>query len=124
MDDPFEGSSDAGSATSLTQPSAWPLWVLWGLSAGGVVVALFSITLWSLIGWVTLVVATFVLLFRYRVSLVAATQAMDADAAVVGIKAPEKITIVAVVIACVANGIVLGLEVGAWPVWVDLGLAS
>lgn len=97
--------------------AGWPLWALVTLSAAGIVVALFNQTVFSLVAYGVLVAASFVLLFYYRMSSVAATRAVDANASLVGVKGKEKLAILACVVSCLANGIVLGLELGNWEVW-------
>lgn len=91
--------------------------MLGGLSAVGVVVALFNRLWWSVAAYIVLTVASFALLFTYRLFVVAATRAVDADASVVGIKARERWAILAVVAACLANGVVLGLAIGSLEYW-------
>lgn len=115
MDDPFADDS-APTRIRPTVPD-WPLWTLVGLSVAAVIVALLNRPLYSLIAYVLLVVASFALLFWYRMATVAVTRIADADASVVGIKPKEKLAILAIVAGCVANGIVLGLEVGGWEMW-------
>lgn len=114
MDNLFD--DDVESKIAPTAPS-WPLWTLVALSACVVVVALFNVPRWSIIANIVVVVASFVLLLLYRLSLVAVTRAADADASVVGVKMKEKLAISAAVIGCFANGIVIGLEVGSWEMW-------
>ena len=95
----------------------WPLYVLWALSAAGVLIALFQNSVWSAFAYGVLVVAGGVLLFRYRLMRVAVTRSATASVTVVGIRADERLTILALVLACVANGIVIGMWVGSWEIW-------
>ena len=114
MDNPFD---DDVELRVVARAPTWPLWALVALSGCAVVVALFNVPLWSIIANCVVVVASFVLLLIYRLSLVAVTRAVDADASVVGVKTQEKLAMVAAVVGCLANGIVIGLEVGSWEVW-------
>ncbi len=114
MDNPFD---DEVEFTFVPGAPTWPLWALVALSGCAVVIALFNVPFWSMIANVVVVIASFVLLLVYRLSLVAVTRAVDADASVVGVKTQEKLAIMAAVVGCLANGIVIGLEVGSWEMW-------
>lgn len=101
-----------------------PLYVLWGLSAAAAVVAVPQIVgvvpqsvVWTAVAYAVLVVAAFVLLFQYRVSLVRASRSASGSGAVLGVRRLERITIVAVAIAAVANGVVLGRWLGGLELW-------
>lgn len=114
MDNPFD---DDEARPSTLAVSNWPLWTLVALSLLALVVALFNVPRWSIVANIVVVVAAFVLLLVYRLSLVAVTRAEDADASVVGVKTKEKLAIAASVLGSLANGIVIGLEVGSWEMW-------
>ena len=68
MDNLFD--DDVESKIAPTAPS-WPLWTLVALSACVVVVALFNVPRRSIVANIVVVVASFVLLLLYRLSLVA-----------------------------------------------------
>lgn len=115
MDDPF--ADDSVPTRIMPTVPDWPLWMLVAFSVAAIAVALLFKPFFSLIAYSMLVVSSFGLLFGYRMSTVVATRTADADASVVGIKPKEKLVILAIVAGCVANGIVLGLEIGGWDMW-------
>lgn len=101
-----------------------PLYVLWALSAAALVVAVPQIVevlppniAWTAAAYGVLVVAAFVLLFQYRVSLVRATRTASGSGSVVGVKRLERLTLVAVAVAAAANGVVLGRWLGGLELW-------
>ncbi len=119
------GGIAAGSPFSETQetfrtpqkPSEWPLRLIWIASAIALVIAFFNNHVWSLIAYVLLLVTSFVLLVRYRMSLVRQTRMAAGSGAVLGIRPVEKVTIAGVIAAGIANGIVIGLWVGGFDLW-------
>ncbi len=114
MNNPFGEDLDQISHRSA---SKWPLWTLVVLSVAAFIVSLFNLPRVSITVFLILVVASFILLLTYRLSLASLTREMDADASVVNIGIAEKLVILASAIGCLANGIVIGLEVGSWEMW-------
>lgn len=108
--------TQAGAATTaVAAVSAWPLFVVWGLSAAAFAVALFNEFTWSLVAYGALLLAGVALLIMYRMSVVRAS--MSASGGALGVLAFERITVLAIVLGCVANGVVIGLWVGGLELW-------
>lgn len=97
--------------------SRWPLYVLWVLSLVAFSVALFNRVAVSAIACTVLTVAAFVLLLLYRMAVVRATRTVAGSGTVLGIRRIERITVLAVALGSIANGVVLGLWFGALEVW-------
>lgn len=109
---------DKSTGLSVRPASRLPLYALWAISLGGVIVALLDRLPWSWAAYGVLVVAAFVLLFRYRLALVRRTRSADSGTgAVVGVKRMEWITMAAVAAGCAANGVVIGRWVASLEVW-------
>lgn len=102
----------AGAVASVP---AWPLFVIWGLSAAAATVALFNELTWSLVAYGALLLAGVALLIMYRMSIVRAS--MSASGGALGVLAFERIAVLAIILGCVANGVVIGLWVGGLELW-------
>lgn len=109
--------ADRGGPRRPVPESRWPLYVLWVLSLVAFSVALFNRVAVSAIACTVLTVAAFVLLLLYRMAVVRATRTVAGSGTVLGIRRIERITVLAVALGSIANGVVLGLWFGALEVW-------
>lgn len=106
----------AGSSMqAVAVVSAWPLYAALALSAVAAGVAILNELTWSLIAYGGLLVVGVALLIVYRISAVRAS--MSANGAAVGVMAFERVAVAAIILGCLANGIVIGLWVGSWELW-------
>ncbi|HMR47761.1 MAG TPA: hypothetical protein PKE40_00670 [Arachnia sp.] len=113
-DDP-EYQQAGATAQAVASVPRWPLFAACGLSIAAAAVALTNQLTPSLIAYGALLIAGTTLLLLYRMSVVRAT--MSADGEAVAVLAFERIAVLAIVLGCLANGVVIGLWVGSWELW-------
>lgn len=113
-DDP-EYQQAGAAADAAGSVSAVPLYSVWGLAAAAAAVAILNDRMFSIVAYGVLLVVGIALLIVYRMSVVRAS--MSADGAAVGVQTLERFTVLAIVLGCLANGIVIGLWVGSLEYW-------
>ena len=124
-DDDSSGGPARAPVTVATVALRWPVLAVCGLSAAGLVVALlaspvvFGYPLASVIAWVVLMVGGCGLLFFRRYDAIRATRSAG-GVGTAGVQTIEKVAIGVLVAACLANGIVIALDVASWQVWGEL----
>ena len=113
--DDQEYQQAGAAATAAASVSAAPLYAVWGLAAAAAAVAILNDRTFSMAAYGVLLVVGIALLIVYRMSVVRAS--MSADGAAVGVQKLERLTVLAIVLGCLANGIVIGLWVGSLEYW-------
>lgn len=85
----------------------------------GLILAAFRLPGLSAVAYGGLLVVGCGLLFYRRYDAIAATRSAGGSG-VVSVQPVEKGAIAALALACLANGVVIALEVARWPVWAQL----
>ena len=111
---------------ALRQPPAvqdlartWPLFGVLGVSVVGLATAVVRSPRISAGVYVLLLVVGCGLLFFRRYDAIAKTRSAG-GAGVLSVQAVEKAAISALALSCLANGIVIAIQVASWPVWEKL----
>lgn len=110
-----EFANAGATAYMAASVPAWPLYTVWGLAAAAGAVAFLNEVRSSAIAYGVLLVVGVALLILYRMSVVRAS--MSASGGGVGVQGHERIAVLAIVLGCLANGIVIGLWVGGLELW-------
>ncbi len=118
-DDFDEVSQRSPSVTVASAALRWPAFAVYAIIAAALIVAAFNHALLSAVTWLVLLIAGCGLLFYRRYDAIKATRSAGGVGAVT-IQTTEKIAIAILTLACLANGVVIALEVASWQVWVDL----
>jgi len=124
------GDSTSSGLTSTTTPrrrppavhdvaQRWPIIAVFALSACGLVIALFNSATVSAWTYGILLVAGCGLLFYRRYEAISMTRRAGGSG-LVTVQPIEKWAICALVVGCLANGVVLAIEISRWPIWPDL----
>lgn len=97
----------------------WPLYGVLGVSAAGLLVATFRAPMASAVAYAVLLLIGCGLLFYRRFDAIATTRSAGGSG-VLSVQPVEKSAIASLALACLANGVVIALEVARWPVWAQL----
>lgn len=120
LNDDFDEVSQRSSLVTVASTALrWPAFAVYTLSAAGLVVAAFNNALLSTVTWLVLLFAGCGLLFYRRYDAIKATRSAGGVGAVT-IQTTEKIAVGILTLSCLANGVVIALEVASWQFWVDL----
>jgi len=116
----------ADVSTSIRRPPTvqsvaqrWPLYGVFVASGVGLVVVTFRSPLASTMAYAALLLVGCGLLFYRRLDAIATTRSAGGYG-VLSVQPIEKGAITALALSCLANGIVIALEVARWPVWTQL----
>lgn len=116
LDDHDDVDSSSPQLTVASAAQRWPVLAVLGVSAAGLVVSLFASPWLSSIAYAVLLVVGCGLLFYRRYDAIATTRSAGGVGAV-SVQRVEKIAIAALATACLANGIVIALDVASWAMW-------
>jgi len=95
-------------------PGKWPVFAVFGLSAAGVMaVGIFKAYKPALITYGILLIVGCFLLYWQRHTAIAATRRAG-GIGYVELSGLERLALLALVLACLANGLVIALEVASW----------
>ena len=122
----LDGASSAEVSAPLRRPPTvqsvarrWPLYGVLGVSGAGLIVAIFRAPLMSAIAYAVLLLIGCGLLFYRRFDAIATTRSAGGSG-VLSVQPVEKGAIAALALACLANGVVVALEVARWPIWAQI----
>lgn len=121
----LDDNEDAGGYTSHPQVTVgatalmWPVYAVLAISGAGLVAAVFNSLLLSTIAYAVLLVAGCGLLFYRRTEAINTTRRAG-GIGTISLQRVEKAAIAALSLACLANGIVIALEIASWEVWTNI----
>lgn len=97
------------------QVAPWPLYLVLGLCAGAVAASILNTLTVSVIAYAVFLVGGMALLIWYRTQVVRASMSVDGGA--VQVMGLERLAVLAIVVGCLANGLVIGLWVAGLELW-------
>lgn len=111
----FDEDELPNMARVAQQVAPWPLYLVLGLAGAAIAAAILNALTVSLIAYSVLLVGGMALLIWYRTQVVQASMSIDGGA--VRVTGIERLAVLAIVVGCLANGLVIGLWVAGLELW-------